>query len=285
MHAWPPSSDGGGIGRPAGFTLPCAPKRSSCPLQQLALLTNSQGRSHSATTEFMNSVLIYSGGLDSTVLLYHLRAAGHTVHALSVNYGQRHSCELRHAAEICKAIDVPHQTADLSAIQPLLAGSSLTSPEIDVAEGHYTEESMKSTVVPNRNMILLAIAAGHALSIGAEQIAYAAHSGDHAIYPDCRNEFADAMAAAIRLCDWSTVELSRPFVDWTKADIVRRGAELSLPFAKTWSCYQGGDLHCGRCGTCIERREAFDLAGVTDPTCYAANAPSVSDLRANDWRL
>ncbi len=233
----------------------------------------------------MNSVLIYSGGLDSTVLLYHLRAAGHTVHALSVNYGQRHSCELMHAAEICKAIDVPHQTADLSAIQPLLAGSSLTSPEIDVAEGHYTEESMKSTVVPNRNMILLAIAAGHALSIGAEQIAYAAHSGDHAIYPDCRNEFADAMAEAIRLCDWSTVELSRPFVDWTKADIVRRGAELSLPFAKTWSCYQGGDLHCGRCGTCIERREAFDLAGVTDPTCYAANAPSVSTLRANDWRL
>jgi len=93
------------------------------------------------------------------------------------------------------------------------------------------------------------------------------------------------MAEAIRLCDWSTVELSRPFVDWTKADIVRRGAELGLPFAKTWSCYQGGDLHCGRCGTCIERREAFDLAGVTDPTAYAANAPSVSTLRSNNWRL
>jgi 7-cyano-7-deazaguanine synthase len=215
----------------------------------------------------MKSVLIYSGGLDSTVLLYHLRAAGHTVHALSINYGQRHRCELTYAAEICKAIDVPHQTADLSAIQPLLAGSSLTSPEIEVAEGHYTEESMKSTVVPNRNMILLAIAAGHA------------------IYPDCRNEFADAMAAAIRLCDWSTVELSRPFVDWTKADIVRRGAELGLPFAKTWSCYQGGDIHCGRCGTCIERREAFDLAGITDPTPYADDAPDITTLRANNWRL
>jgi 7-cyano-7-deazaguanine synthase len=233
----------------------------------------------------MKSVLIYSGGLDSSVLLYHLRAAGHTVHALSIDYGQRHRCELTHAAEICKTIDVPHQTADLSAIQPLLAGSSLTSPEIEVAEGHYTEESMKSTIVPNRNMILLAIAAGHALSIGAEEIAYAAHSGDHAIYPDCRNEFADAMAEAIRLCDWSTVELSRPFVDWTKADIVRRGAELGLPFEKTWSCYQGGDIHCGRCGTCIERREAFDLAGITDPSAYAANAPSIDTLRANDWRL
>lgn len=233
----------------------------------------------------MKTVLIYSGGLDSTVLLYHLRAAGHSVHALSVNYGQRHACELDHAADICRELQLPNPVADLSAIQPLLAGSSLTSADIEVAEGHYTEETMKSTVVPNRNMILLSIAAGHALSIGAQQIAYAAHSGDHAIYPDCRNEFADAMAAAIRLCDWSTVELSRPFVDWTKADIVRRGAELNLPFEKTWSCYKGGEIHCGRCGTCIERREAFDLAGIADPTIYAKEAPSVAALRANDWRL
>ena len=233
----------------------------------------------------MKTVLIYSGGLDSTVLLYHLRAAGHLVHALSVNYGQRHVCELDHAADICSELQLPNPVADLSAIQPLLAGSSLTSADIEVAEGHYTEETMKSTVVPNRNMILLSIAAGHALSIGAQQIAYAAHSGDHAIYPDCRNEFADAMAEAIRLCDWSTVELSRPFVDWTKADIVRRGAELNLPFEKTWSCYKGGEIHCGRCGTCIERREAFDLAGIADPTTYAKEAPSVAALRANDWRL
>ena len=233
----------------------------------------------------MKTVLIYSGGLDSTVLLYHLRAAGQSVHALSVNYGQRHACELDHAADICRILQLPNPVADLSAIQPLIAGSSLTSADIEVAEGHYTEESMKSTVVPNRNMILLSIAAGHALSIGAQQIAYAAHSGDHAIYPDCRNEFADAMAEAIRLCDWSTVELSRPFVDWTKADIVRRGAELNLPFEKTWSCYKGGKIHCGRCGTCIERREAFDLAGIADPTTYAKEAPSVAALRANDWRL
>jgi 7-cyano-7-deazaguanine synthase len=233
----------------------------------------------------MKTVLIYSGGLDSTVLLYHLRAAGQSVHALSVNYGQRHACELDHAADICRILQLPNPVADLSAIQPLIAGSSLTSADIEVAEGHYTEESMKSTVVPNRNMILLSIAAGHALSIGAQQIAYAAHSGDHAIYPDCRNEFADAMAEAIRLCDWSTVELSRPFVDWTKADIVRRGAELNLPFEKTWSCYKGGEIHCGRCGTCIERREAFDLAGIADPTTYAKEAPSVAALRANDWRL
>lgn len=233
----------------------------------------------------MKTLAIYSGGLDSTVLLYHLREAGHGVHALSVNYGQRHAKELECAADICKGLGIPHQVADLSSIQSLLAGSSLTSPEIEVAEGHYTEETMKTTVVPNRNMILLALATGNALSIGAEQVAYAAHSGDHAIYPDCRNEFADAMAEAMALCDWNNVGLDRPFVDWTKADIVRRGAELDVPFEKTWSCYKGSDLHCGRCGTCIERREAFYLAGVEDPTEYEADAPSVEALLDNDWHL
>ena len=233
----------------------------------------------------MKTVIVYSGGLDSTVLLYHLREAGHDLHALSIDYGQRHSCELDHATAICAELGITHPTADLSAIQPLLAGSSLTSPEIEVAEGHYSEESMKSTVVPNRNMIFLSVATGHALSIKADQIAYAAHSGDHAIYPDCRNEFVDAMATAIRLADWEQIELIRRFVDWTKADIVRRGAELGVPFAQTWSCYKGGDLHCGRCGTCIERREAFDLAGVVDPTPYAADAPSVDQLRSKAWRL
>lgn len=233
----------------------------------------------------MKTVLIYSGGLDSTVLLYHLAAAGHQIHALAVDYGQRHHCELKQAARICHKLDRPFQIADLSAIQPLLSGSSLTSPEIEVAEGHYTEENMKTTVVPNRNMILLSLATGHAISIGAEQVAYAAHSGDHAIYPDCRNAFADAMAEAIRLADWNTVELIRPFVDWTKADIVRRGAELDVPFAQTWSCYKGKDKHCGRCGTCIERREAFDLAEIPDPTPYAANAPTLDNLRSKNWRL
>jgi len=139
--------------------------------------------------------------------------------------------------------------------------------------------------VPNRNMILLAVATAHALSIQAGQIAYAAHSGDHAIYPDCRNAFADAMAAAIRLADWESVELIRPFVDWTKAGIVRRGAELGVPFAQTWSCYKGGEEHCGRCGTCIERREAFDLVGLADPTPYAPDAPDVATLRGKAWRL
>ena len=233
----------------------------------------------------MKTVVIHSGGLDSTVLLDHLRAAGDDVTALSVDYGQRHRRELDAAAAICRRNGTPHRTADLSSLQSLLAGSSLTSPGMEVAEGHYTEDSMRTTVVPNRNMILLSVAVGHALSIGAGRVAYAAHSGDHAIYPDCREAFAEAMAEAIRLADWEPTELARPFVGMTKADIVRRGAELGTPFALTWSCYKGGGHHCGRCGTCIERREAFDLAGVPDPTEYADDAPSADTLRANDWRL
>lgn len=233
----------------------------------------------------MKTVLIYSGGLDSTVLLYHLTADGHSVFSLSVDYGQRHKRELQYAGMICRLLDVPQQIADLSAVRPLFSGSSLTSTKIEVAEGHYTEDSMKSTVVPNRNMLLLALAVSYAINLDASQVAYAAHSGDHAIYPDCRREFADAMASAIRLCDWKPVELIRPFVDWTKSDIVLRGAELGVPFEKTWSCYKGQETHCGRCGTCIERREAFFLAGLEDPTIYADGAPDPETLHANNWRL
>lgn len=233
----------------------------------------------------MHTVLIHSGGLDSTVLLYHLLAEGHTVSALSVHYGQRHAKELGCAAAIAKHLGVRHEVADLRPVSGLLAGSSLTSPEISVPEGHYAEENMKATVVPNRNMILLALAAGWAISQKADAVAYAAHSGDHAIYPDCRTEFADAMRHAIGLADWHKVDLVRPFVTLTKADIVRRGAQLSVPFAETWSCYKGGELHCGRCGTCIERREAFHLAGVPDPTPYASDAPSVESLVKSGWKI
>jgi 7-cyano-7-deazaguanine synthase len=180
---------------------------------------------------------------------------------------------------------VPHELADLSGVQHLLAGSSLTSPEIPVAEGHYTQDSMKSTVVPNRNMLFLALATSYALSVDATAVAYAAHSGDHAIYPDCRREFADAMQTAIQLADWNTIELMRPFVDWNKAEIVHRGAQLNTPLEETWSCYNGGQVHCGRCGTCIERREAFDLCGIKDPTLYADDAPSLAELKANNWHI
>ena len=215
------------------------------------------------------TVLTFSGGLDSTVLLYHLLAEGQEVAALSVDYGQRHRVELNHALRIADEVGIRHETADLSAVTRFLGGSSQTDESVDVPLGHYTDESMKQTVVPNRNMIMLSIAAGWAISLKAGQVAYAAHSGDHTIYPDCRVEFARALDGAIRLADWHEVELVFPFAEMSKADIVRRGSELTVPFASTWSCYQGDQVHCGACGTCVERREAFEMARVADPTTYA----------------
>lgn len=233
----------------------------------------------------MKTVVIFSGGMDSTVLVYDLIARGDTVKALSVNYGQRHAKEIESAQRITAQLGIEHRVADLRGISSLLAGSSLTSPEVDVPDGHYAEENMKSTVVPNRNMIMLAVAAGWAISLRFDAVAFGAHGGDHAIYPDCRSVFADAMDAAIRLADWHQVQLIRPFVGLTKTDLAKRGTELRVPFAQTWSCYKGGDLHCGTCGTCVERREAFHLAGEIDPTTYASSAPSVAEMVRENWRI
>jgi 7-cyano-7-deazaguanine synthase len=223
--------------------------------------------------------------MDSTVLLYHLLDAGVEVRALSIDYGQRHKKELDLAKSVCENLGVEHQIADLTALTPLLAGSSLTSDDIEVPDGHYAEENMKVTVVPNRNMILLAVATAWAISTESDTVSYAAHSGDHAIYPDCREEFAAGMDRVMQLSDWHVVKLDRPFVSMTKADVAKRGSELGVPFEETWSCYKGLDLHCGRCGTCVERREAFYLAGVVDPTSYADTAPSIDEMISNDWRI
>ncbi|WP_309384913.1 7-cyano-7-deazaguanine synthase QueC [Cerasicoccus frondis] len=232
----------------------------------------------------MKSVIIYSGGLDSTVLLYHLHTAGGEIGALSINYGQRHAREIECAKKNCAALGIEHRVADLTSLAPLLGDNSLTDHNTAVPKGHYTETTMKATVVPNRNMIMLSVATGWAISRQADVVAYAAHSGDHAIYPDCRREFADALDKAIQLADWHKVKLYRPFVTWTKADIAKRGEELAIPFTDTWSCYEGGDKHCGCCGTCIERREAFYLAEVDDPTPYDDGAPTVDELIAQSWR-
>jgi 7-cyano-7-deazaguanine synthase len=220
----------------------------------------------------MKVVLIYSGGLDSTVLLYHLRAQGHAVRCLSVDYGQRHRRELDAAAAICRDLAVERRVAGLSSIAPLLAGSALTSPEIEVPDGPYDPDNMKATVVPNRTMLMLSLAIAWAVSTKSDAVAYAAHGGDHAVYPDCRPPFVEAMREAARLCDRTPVKILTPFLSLSKADIVAHGARLDVPFAKTWSCYRGGETHCGTCATCVERREAFQRADVPDPTEYARPA-------------
>ena len=142
-----------------------------------------------------------------------------------------------------------------------------------IPDGHYAEESMKQTVVPFRNGIMLSIAAGFAESITADGVVIAAHSGDHAIYPDCREPFMQAMGEAMGQGTYAKIQLLRPFIAMDKTAIARRGAELGIDFAETWSCYKGGEIHCGTCGTCVERREAFHLAGLPDPTVYLKTPP------------
>ncbi len=217
----------------------------------------------------MKIILSYSGGLDSTVLLWLLKNEGHEVRCLTVGYGQRHKREIHHAIDLCAKIGVDHKILSLDReLLPILSGSSQTSRDIEVPEGHYTDETMKQTVVPNRNMILLSLATAWAISTKSHAVAYAAHAGDHAIYPDCREEFINPLSQAIRMCDWHKVDVVRPFIQLNKAAIVEMGERLQVPMHLTWSCYKGGNKHCGKCGTCAERIEAFELARVMDLTEY-----------------
>ncbi len=215
----------------------------------------------------MKTVLLLSGGLDSTVLLGELLAAGDNARCVSVRYGQRHAREVTAAAAVAVYYGVPHEVVELPAA--VLAGSALTGGG-PVPHGHYEAESMRATVVPNRNMLFLAVAGAVAVREGCDRVAYAAHAGDHAVYPDCRPAFADAMRKALDLCDYNPVGLYAAYIRLTKADVVTLGAERSVPFGLTWSCYEGGAVHCGKCGACGERRWAFEAAAVPDPTEYAA---------------
>ena len=221
------------------------------------------------------TVIIYSGGMDSTALLYSLLRDGAEVYALSINYGQRHRRELVAAVEIVseavtRGYRLQHKIVDLSALKPLLAGSSQSDDSVPVPHGHYAEESMKQTVVPNRNMIMLAVAGAWAISVKADSISYAAHMGDHTIYPDCRDEFCIPLSQALWHADWHHVKLERPFLQMSKADIVTIGTLVGAPISSSYSCYEGGAVHCGKCGTCVERREAFKIAKVKDMTEYKA---------------
>jgi len=218
-------------------------------------------------------VVLLSGGIDSVTSLHDALRACEVIAALSFDYeAKHHARELPMAAWQCNLLGISHSIAPLG----FVAGefrSDLLSSGGTIPDGHYEEESMKSTVVPFRNGIMLAIAAGFAESRGAEGVVIAAHSGDHAIYPDCRESFMEPMARAIREGTYARIELLRPFIAMNKAAIVRRGAELGVDFSHTWSCYKGNEVHCGTCGTCVERREAFLLAGIPDPTVYASTEP------------
>ncbi len=214
------------------------------------------------------SIVLLSGGIDSTTAFYLALAEVKVAMAISFDYGQRHKIELEYAKATADRENVLHRIIDMTSIGRLLQGSALSDPDVEVPDGHYAEESMKQTIVPNRNTIMLSMAVGAAIGIGAGQVWAAMHAGDHPIYPDCRPEFIDKLNELIPIATESAVVVVTPFIDMTKASIIRTGFNLGVDFSATYSCYKGGNIHCGRCGTCVERAEAFFLAGVRDPTKY-----------------
>ncbi len=228
----------------------------------------------------MKVVSLVSGGLDSVVAL-HAASRDHEIGAvLSFHYAAKHNArELPMARWHADRLSLSHTVIDLGFMN-LHFRSELLSSGGEIPEGHYEEESMRQTVVPFRNGILLSVAAGFAESHGAQGVVIAAHAGDHAIYPDCRESFMEAMGQAIRQGTYAGIQLLRPFIALRKEDIVALGTAMEVDLAKTWSCYKGGQRHCGRCGTCVERREAFERAGIADPTAYEDLSPLPSAPRS-----
>lgn len=213
----------------------------------------------------MEIIVILSGGLDSVTALYELRKQHTVIEAVTFDYGQRHSKEIASAQKICELLRLSHRVIDIRNLRDLLSGSSLTDSSIATPHGHYREETMKQTIVPNRNAIMLNIAAGYAISKGIQAIGIGVHAGDHYIYPDCRPEFIKAQEQTLRLGNEREFHLVAPFLQRNKEAIVKRGSELQVPFEMTWTCYEGSDHPCSRCGSCVERIEAFEKNGLRDP--------------------
>ena len=221
----------------------------------------------------MKVVVLCSGGMDSVAALHWAQVNHVVVAVISFDYGAKHNPrELPFAAEHADRMGSRHEIVKLDFVNRLFASDLLVSGG-EIPDGHYEAENMKQTVVPFRNAVMLSIATGFAESEGAEGLVIAAHGGDHAIYPDCREDFMRAMGDAMRLGTYVGIQLLRPFIAMTKADIAAAGTKLGVDFARTWSCYKGRDIHCGTCGTCVERREAFIHAGIPDPTVYEHNGP------------
>ncbi len=213
-------------------------------------------------------IIIFSGGMDSTTLLLQIKKQGYEVYGLSFFYGQRHKKELEFAKYWGESLCKIWKLIDISFMQEIADQSSLLNSEIAMPHDHYTDKNQRITVVPNRNMLMLSIAVAWAENLKIDEVFFAPHSNDLAIYPDCRLEFVTALSNATQLATYQHVKILAPYVNIRKADIAKIGHDLGLDYSKTWSCYEGKNLHCGKCGTCQERKEAFALAQIPDPTQY-----------------
>ncbi len=215
-----------------------------------------------------DSVIVVSGGMDSVTLLHDFK--DRIALAVTFDYGSNHNArEIECARRQCALLGIEHIVIPLAFMGEYFR-SSLLSGADDIPEGHYADENMKSTVVPFRNGIMLAVACGLAESRDLRHVLIANHGGDHAIYPDCRGGFIDAMSLAMKEGTYEGIDILAPYTDMTKTDIARRGADIGVDYSQTYSCYKGGETHCGKCGTCVERKEAFRDAGLADPTSYLA---------------
>ncbi len=213
-----------------------------------------------------DAILILSGGMDSTTLLHEYK--DRIAMAVTFDYGSNHNArEIKCARINCEMLDIPHIVIPLQFMGQYFKSSLLAGADA-IPEGHYADDNMRSTVVPFRNGIMLAVACGLAESNGLRFVMIANHGGDHAIYPDCRAPFIDAMSQAMRHGTYDGITIFAPYTNISKADIARRGKEFGVDYALTYSCYKGGEKHCGKCGTCVERKEALADAGIEDPTAY-----------------
>ena len=218
----------------------------------------------------MSSVLVvYSGGLDSYTLLNKAMKKFDRVEAITFNYGQKHNKEIEYAKSNCVELNIKHEVVNLD-LENILAGSALVG-DIDIPEGNYDKEKMKQTIVPNRNMIMISVAASLVIKNDIEYLWYAAHSGDHEIYPDCRPEFIDKMAAVLEICDYHKIKFEAPFQNLSKNEIVATGLSMNLDYSKTWTCYEGKEKPCGKCSACLERALSFEANNTEDPLNVVSN--------------
>ena len=210
-----------------------------------------------------NVLVVYSGGLDSYTLLNKAIKNFNNVEAITFNYGQKHSKEIEYAKSNCAELNIKHEVVNLE-LESILADSALVG-KTDIPEGNYDKEKMKQTIVPNRNMIMISVAASLAIKNHIDHLWYAAHSGDHEIYPDCRPEFIDRMKAVLEICDYHKIQFEAPFQNLSKSQIVKAGLSMNLDYSKTWTCYEGKEKPCSKCSACLERALSFKANNTEDP--------------------